>query len=126
MRGFVALSGLVSLLFIPSSLAQDIDLDGVDSAPDPVIVTPAVAVSSQTVSVAPVVEQASAAASSVTIALDSGDSSLESTPIPVERRGIANKRDGTCAPQSSGYGYIPTPDTPSAFLADSGVWVSTC
>ena len=123
MRGFVALSGLASLLLIPSSLAQDIDLDGVDAAPDPVIVTPAVAVASQTASVVPVVEQASAAAASVTIALDSGDSSLESTPVPVERRNIVDKRDGTCAAQPSGYGYVPSSDTPGAFLADSGVWV---
>ncbi|KAI5247455.1 hypothetical protein E4T43_02060 [Aureobasidium subglaciale] len=122
MRGVVAFAGLASLFAIPSSLAQDIDFDGIDAAPDPVVVTPAVAVASQTVSVAPVAQQASAAAASVTIALDNGASSLESTPAPVEKRSIPYKRDGTCAAQPSGSGYVPTPDTPQTFLADSGVW----
>lgn len=107
--------------------AQTIDFDGVNAAGTPVIVTPAVAVASQTASVLPVAAQASAAAASASAALNSdsdstlttGDDDDSTSSKKIKRNSVFGKRDGDCSAQPQGSGPVPSPDTPSAFLADS-------
>ncbi|MCJ1404934.1 hypothetical protein MMC11_008160 [Xylographa trunciseda] len=99
---FLAFGLIGTALALPRP--QEIDLDGVAAAADPVIITPPYDVASNlpsiltTTSVAP-------------IATDGPDSRKRSD-IVVE------KRDGTCAPLPTGSGPVPSPDTVAAFQSD--------
>ncbi|MCJ1229605.1 hypothetical protein MMC12_006274 [Toensbergia leucococca] len=98
---FFTLTCLGLVLALPSP--QLINLDGVAAAKPPVFITAPVDVASNTptllstTSVAP-------------ITTDNPDTRKRSQDL--------EKRDGTCDPQPSGPGPVPSPDTPSAFLAD--------
>lgn len=109
MRSFFTLPVLAAVVAaVPRP--QDIDLDQVEQAPDPVIVTPAVDVATQVVTVAAVTEQAAAASAAVSAepAVNS-DSSLDARDLV--------GRDSACAKQKPGSGPVASPDTPEAFLA---------
>ena len=105
---FLALLG--TALAVPHPQPQSIDVDGVDAAADPVMVTPPMDVTSDTpdslttTAVAPV---------------------ATATAGPVARRwGAENeKRDGTCNAQPKGAGPLAFEDTPEAFLADQNLQV---
>jgi hypothetical protein len=107
---FLALLG--TALAIPHPQPQLSDLDGVDAAADPVMVTPPMDVVSDapdfltTTAVEPV---------------------ATATAAPLaRRRGVdREKRDGTCQPQPAGSGPLAYEDTPEAFLADKKLQVST-
>ena len=115
------------LQFLPAFVAiasaaprpQDIQFDIVDAADDPVIVTPAVAVASQTASIANIEVQTSLAAAAV--------SSAPAAPASDDSQNTAKrdleKRDGNCAKQPAGKGPVASPDTPSAFLSNTNLWV---
>jgi len=108
----IVLALLGTALAIPHPQPQLFDVDGVDAAADPVMVTPPMDVVSDapdfltTTTVEPV---------------------ATATAAPVaRRRGIDNeKRDGTCKPQPTGSGPLAYADTPEAFLADKSLQVST-
>ncbi|MCJ1229635.1 hypothetical protein MMC12_006304 [Toensbergia leucococca] len=90
-----ALAGLA--LAAPRPHPQDINLDAVDAAPDPTFVTPPVDVVQEV----------------VTPGTTDSDDTVTRRALDVE------KRDGTCAKQPAGSGIIPSPDTASAFSADT-------
>ena len=98
--------------------AQSIDLSSVRATP-PVLVTPAVNVVAQTATYSPVptfstTESSDAAAT--TIAL--------TPPQKRRRRQYLAERDGDCSPNPvPGYGPVPTPDTPDAFVEDQALQV---
>ena len=103
MRAALILPVLAGLA-VAAPRPQDIDLAGVDAAPDPVMVTPAYDVVSQSATAAP---------------------TLSIQPITTDavglrkRRAPVEKRDGDCAPQPLGSGPVPTPDTADAFRSFS-------
>ena len=87
-------------LAISWATPQLINLNEVDAAPDPVLVTPPLDVQQNVpTSVAP------ASITPITTLAAKRDLGLE-------------KRDGDCSPQPSGSGPVPNPDTASAFAAD--------
>ena len=98
-----ALAGLAASAPAP----QFINLDAIDAAPDPVLVS---------------------APFDVTKNIPAAVAPAPITPItvPGTKRHVDDleKRDGTCAPQPSGAGPVPTPDTVQAFSADPDLAVS--
>jgi len=130
----------VAGLALAAPQPQEIDIDGVASAPRPVIITPTYGVSNQTATVLPVSSQAAAAAAAIstdaasinphaTIFSQAATSSVAIGPSAsasplTERSNSVEKRDGTCAPQPLGAGPVPDPDTPESFAMNSLLWVS--
>ena len=137
---------------LASPRPQDIDINGVESASAPVIITPAFATLSQTASVVPISSQAATAAaaistdpasinsptstsststfipmapSSVMMAQNPASliASASASPSAKKRSNLAEKRDGTCAPQPPGSGPVADPDTPAAFAANPALSV---
>lgn len=93
--------------------AQLINLAPVYATP-PVLVTPAVNVAAQTATYSPVPTFSAANPTDSGTAL----SAVTPTQHSQSRREII-ERDGNCAPNPvPGYGPVPSPDTPQAFLAD--------
>lgn len=105
---FLALLG--TALAIPHPQPQSIDVDGVEAAADPVMVTPPMDVVSDdpdflTTTAVEAVPTATAA------------------PIARRREVDNEKRDGTCQPLPQGSGPAAYADTPEAFLADKNLQV---
>ncbi|KAI9814586.1 MAG: hypothetical protein M1827_003142 [Pycnora praestabilis] len=97
MRTAFVLSGLAGLAAaIPAPAPQLLNLAVFDAAPK-TLVTPAVTVASQTVAY----NTASAVASA--------------TNDPIAALLLSKRQNGDCAPQPSGAGYVPSPDTDSGF-----------
>ena len=94
MRSALIISALAGLaLAVP--VPQDIDLDGVDAAADPIFVAPP-----------------------YDVATDNG-----SEGTVVVERSILDKRDGNCATQPAGSGPVASPDTVDAFLSSTTLQV---
>ncbi|TIA09240.1 hypothetical protein D6C81_08785 [Aureobasidium pullulans] len=110
MRAFFTLPVLAAVV-AAAPRPQDIDLDQVEQAADPVLITPPVDVVSQVVNVAAVTEQAAAASAAVYAdpAVNDGSSS--------KKRGVVARDESPCAKQPKGSGPVATPDTVEAFLA---------
>jgi hypothetical protein len=89
----------------PLALRQNIDLDLVDSAPDPSTASIPIGATTQ----------------SVTYNLAKATELATAAPLLVEAVTLASKRDldvrNACDPQPTGAGPVPDPDTASAFLA---------
>lgn len=100
MRSTLIISTLAALA-LAAPRPQDIEFDQVDAAPDPVIVTPPVDGSSETVSVQPSAAISTIAAAAVTDTASANDKRdfLE----------FLGKRDGDCSAQPKGTG--PTVST---------------
>jgi hypothetical protein len=140
---------LLALAGIPlaTSLPQGIDIDGVESASAPAIVTPPFDVSNQTATVAPISAQAAAASTAFTTASVDPSAAVPSfslvapssvamaphqtsfivlesaSPSAKKRSYPVKKRDGNCATQPPGSGPVAEPDTPSAFASNPVLWV---
>ncbi|KAI5250425.1 hypothetical protein E4T43_00013 [Aureobasidium subglaciale] len=141
------LYALLPTLALAAPRPQDINLDAVDAAPDPVIVTPAVAVVAQTATAAAIAAQTLSAAAAIatdpastdTTGIEKRDDSgsvdlaacnyfCDNTTVTVSARdtsigGLAKRdvleaRDVTCAKQPTGAGPVTSPDTPEAFAAN--------
>jgi len=101
MKQIVLLAALIGVA-ISTPTPQMINLDAIDAAPDPVLVSAPIDVTQNVPAPVP---------------------SDPLTPItdPNTKRGINNieKRDGTCAPQPSGSGKVTSPDTAEAFCGNS-------
>ncbi|THY53622.1 hypothetical protein D6C99_03762 [Aureobasidium pullulans] len=110
MRAFFTLPVLAAVV-AAAPRPQDIDLDQVEQAANPVLITPPVDVVSQVVNVAAVTEQAAAASAAVYAdpAVNDGSSS--------KKRGVVARDESPCAKQPKGSGPVATPDTVEAFLA---------
>lgn len=114
---------------IAAARPQGIDIDGVQSASGPVIVTPAFDTSIESPTVVPVSLQAEAA--SAAISTDPASINPYSTVAPsasvlpdaAPSSDPIEKRDGTCATQPPGSGPVAIPDTPAAFAANQVLWV---
>ncbi|ETS87155.1 hypothetical protein PFICI_00983 [Pestalotiopsis fici W106-1] len=108
-------SAIFALGFAALARAQSLDFDVIDSAPVPETTTVPIGAGSTTVAYNSATAAASAAAE------------ITASPIVDDvkmRRDMKNrlafdKRDGNCAVQPVGYGPVPDPDTPDAFLADT-------
>lgn len=87
MRSSILLT-LLPALALAAPYPQEIDLDAVDAAPDPVIVTPAVDVVAQTATAAPVAQQTESAAAAIATDPAASSTSASKRDVP---------RDGTCA-----------------------------
>ena len=109
------LSAIIVFTFAALCLAaphpQGISFDDVLAAGAPVIVTPALDVVAQTVSVTPSAQVASSAAAAI------------ATDPATADKPTLTKRDGTCAAQPKGSGPVPSPDTAAAFSADPDLHV---
>ncbi|KAH0365382.1 ubiquitin carboxyl-terminal hydrolase, partial [Aureobasidium melanogenum] len=111
MRSSILLVLLPSLA-LAAPYPQDIDLDAVDAAPDPVIVTPAVDVVAQTATAAPIAQQTESAAAAIATDPATGSTSAS-------KRDLLETRDGSCAKQPKGAGPVISPDTVDAFMANT-------
>ena len=116
MRSFFTLPVLAALV-AAAPRPQDIDLDQVEQAADPVIITPAADVATEVATVAAITEQAAAASAAVS------QDPAANTASPVSERDVL-ERDSTCAKQKPGKGPVAKPDTPEAFLALDALSVS--
>ena len=97
---FSALAGLAI------AAPQNIDIDGINAAPDPVFVAAPYDVVAETPAPAPT-------------------SSVEPITTGVARRSTRiQKRDGNCAKQPPGSGPVPSPDTVDAFTSDTDFQVN--
>lgn len=137
------MKGLIILTLLPSlALAlprpQDIDLDAVEAAADPIFVTPAVNVVAQTASDAPSANPTylPAATSSSTdddqslssaAASASASSSAQNTATQQEddhsKRHLFEARDGNCAELPKGSGPVINPDTVDSFTGSTDISV---
>ncbi|EON68796.1 hypothetical protein W97_08054 [Coniosporium apollinis CBS 100218] len=119
------LAGFASLA-LAAPRPQNIDIEAVEAAPDPVMVTPAVAAPSQGASVAAAVVEA-AAATKVSLLkrtnMICGGEEDPSACIEVEsKRDVqVRKRDGDCSKQPLGSGPVPSPDTAVAFSSNQDI-----
>ncbi|KAF4555694.1 Hypothetical protein D9617_2g056570 [Elsinoe fawcettii] len=101
--------------------AQGIDIDAVlAAAPVPTASVPIVFVTAD--GVAPITASVSTyiqsiAASSVAAAVSADPTNANLDRRDFEKRQATSAK--TCLPQPTGYGYVSSPDTPAAFLADS-------
>lgn len=145
------LYALLPSLALAAPRPQDINLDAVDAAPDPVIVTPAAAVVAQTASAAAIAAQTSSAGAAIATAPASTDTNgvekrddsiasiyaacdylCDNTTLSTRdvmdeglaKRDLLEARDGTCAKQPQGSGPVTSPDTPEAFAANQDLSVS--
>jgi len=105
---FLVSALLGSALAIPRP--QEIALEEIETLPTPSLVTPAVAVASQTASILPLASQVAAASSALSLSPPSASSTLAA------KRSRLEGRDGTCMPQLVGSGPVSKPDTVKAFL----------
>lgn len=118
-------AGLASLA-LAAPRPQNIDTEAVEAAPDPVMVTPAVATPSQRASIAAAVVEA-AAATKVSLLkrtnMICGGEEDPSACIEVEsKRDVqVRKRDGDCSKQPLGSGPVPSPDTAVAFSSNQDI-----
>lgn len=97
---------------------QDIDIDAVEAAPDPVFVTPAVAVASQTLSVA--AESAVAKSAAADISTDPAvpaATGLAKRLEPVTLLKPVTLLEGDCSKQTKGSGQVPSDPSPGGYLA---------
>ncbi|MCJ1249366.1 hypothetical protein MMC30_006589 [Trapelia coarctata] len=109
MRSTTLLLALLgTALAVPHPQPQFIDVDGVEAAADPVMVTPPMDV---------VYDEPDSLTTTAVEAV------AMATAAPVARRGGVDnvKRDGTCEPQPKGSGPLAYADTPEAFLADTNL-----
>ncbi|KAK5999469.1 hypothetical protein QM012_005470 [Aureobasidium pullulans] len=106
------LFALLPSIALAAPYPQDIDLDAVEAAPDPVIVTPAVDVVAQTATAAPIAQQTESAAAAIATA-------PAATSNSASKRDLLEARDGTCAKQAKGSGPVINPDTVDAFTANT-------
>lgn len=116
MRSFLTLPVLAALV-AAAPRPQDIDLDQVEQAADPVVITPAADVATGVATVAAITEQAAAASAAVS------EDPATNTALPIAERDVI-ARDSTCAKQKAGKGPVAKPDTPAAFLALDALSVS--
>lgn len=116
MRSSILLA-LLPGLALAAPYPQDIDLDAVDAAPDPVIVTPAIDVVAQTATAAPIAQQTESAAAAIASDPATGSTSPS-------KRDLLEVRDGTCGKQPQGAGPVISPDTVDAFMANTDLSVS--
>lgn len=105
----IALAALAAVS-LPFAASQLMDLDAIAAAPDPVIVTPPVAVTQNIPADVP-------APPIVPLTTD--------VPSKIKRSRALFERDGDCSPQPQGSGPVPTPDTVDAFEAYPTFAVST-
>ncbi|OCK84336.1 hypothetical protein K432DRAFT_414050 [Lepidopterella palustris CBS 459.81] len=90
-----------------SPFPQDLPIDAIiEAGPPPNVTVPVDGASSEQISYDP------SAVISETVAFVTAD------PLPQRKRSL-QKRSATCTPLPAGSGPVPTPDTPSAFLAYS-------
>jgi hypothetical protein len=107
---FLLCAPVLAGLALAAPRPQEIDLGGVASASPPAFVTPPVDVVSDTATLLP----------TPTIVPITSDA-----PNTQKQSNRAVKRDGNCATQPPGSGPVPVPDTPSAFLSDPDLQVSS-
>ena len=96
-------------LAVAAPRPQEIDIAGVDAAPDPVMVQPAYDVVSQSATAVPTSPIQPITTNAVGLR---------------KRRALMEKRDGNCALQPPGSGPTPVPDTPDAFRSFKKLMVS--
>ena len=112
MRSFLLTSAALGLaIAAPAPVPQDIDFDLAYALPNPTF-TEDVGAIAQTVSYNPTTVF-SAAIEQIT-ATQTDDAGVSATDEAVEKRAAVS-----CAPQPSGYGPVPRPDSASAFLSYS-------
>jgi len=101
---------LGTALAVPHPQPQFIDVDGIEAAADPVMVTPPMAVILDTPDF---------------LTTTAVEAVATATAAPVTRRGALGKvkRDGTCEQLPKGSGPLAYADTPEAFVADTGLQV---
>ncbi|KAJ9635521.1 hypothetical protein H2199_008524 [Coniosporium tulheliwenetii] len=115
-----------AILALAAPQPQDIDIEAVEAAPDPVMITPAVAIPSQAATgAAAVVEAAAAIEVSLLKRTDMvcGGEEDPSACIEVETKRDVHvvKRDGDCSKQPVGSGPVPSPDTAAAFISNQDI-----